>query len=157
MTVSGTGMIGKPLPRVEDLRLVTGHGRFSDDVDRPGQTYAVMVRAPHANARIEEIDAADALAHPGVVAVLTGKDAAADGIGLIPHATVPSSPPDIQIPNTDGSEHFVPPHEVIPIERVRHVGEAVAAVIGETVEAARDGAERVAVRYTELPPIAAPR
>ena len=133
MTVSGTGMIGKPLPRVEDLRLVTGHGRFSDDVDRPDQTYAVMVRAPHANARIEQIDATDALAVPGVVAVLTGKDAAADGIGLIPHATVPSSPPDIQIPNTDGTEHFVPPHEVIPVERVRHVGEAVAVAIGETV------------------------
>ena len=157
MTVSGTGMIGKPLPRVEDLRLVTGHGRFSDDVDRPGQTYAVMVRAPHANARIEQIDATDALAVPGVVAVLTGKDAAADGIGLIPHATVPSSPPDIQIPNTDGTEHFVPPHEVIPVERVRHVGETVAVAIGETVAAARDGAERVAVRYTELPPIAATR
>ena len=56
MTDSGTGLIGKPLPRVEDLRLLTGHGRFSDDVDRPGQTYAVMVRAPHANARIDEID-----------------------------------------------------------------------------------------------------
>ena len=150
-------MIGRPIPRVEDLRLVTGHGRFSDDVDRPGQAYAVMVRAPHANARIEQIDAAEALALPGVVAVLTGKDAAADGIGLIPHATVPSSPPDIQIPNTDGSEHFVPPHEVIPVERVRHVGEAVAVAIGETVEAARDAAERVVVRYTELPAIAATR
>ena len=157
MTESGTGMIGRPLPRVEDLRLVTGHGRFSDDVDRPGQAYAVMVRAPHANARIEEIGTADALAVPGVLAVLTGKDAAADGIGLIPHATVPSSPPDIQIPNTDGTDHFVPPHEVIPSERVRHVGEAVAVAIGETVEAARDAAERVVVRYTELPAIAATR
>ena len=150
-------MIGRPLPRVEDLRLVTGHGRFSDDVDRPGQTYAVMVRAPHANARIEEIGTADAIAHPGVVAVLTGKDAAADGIGLIPHATVPSSPPDIRILNSDGTDTFAPPHEVIPLERVRHVGEAVAVVIAETADAARDGAERVAVRYTELPSIAATR
>ena len=154
---SGTGMIGRPLPRVEDLRLVTGHGRFSDDVDRPGQAFAVMVRAPHANARIEEIGTADALAVPGMIAVLTGEEAAADGIGLIPHVTVPSSPPDIKIPNSDGTEHFVPPHEVIPRERVRHVGEAVAVAIGETVDAARDGAERVAVRYAELPPIAATR
>ena len=150
-------MIGRPIPRVEDLRLVTGHGRFSDDVDRPGQTYAVMVRAPHANARIEEIDTAGALAVPGVVAVLTGRDAAADGIGLIPHVTVPSSPPDIRIGNSDGTDTFAPPHEVIPLERVRHVGEAVATVIGETVDAARDGAEQVAVRYVELPPIAATR
>ena len=150
-------MIGRPVPRVEDLRLVTGHGRFSDDVDRPGQAYAVMVRAPFANARIEAIETADALAVPGMLAVLTGEDAAADGIGLIPHATVPSSPPDIRIPNSDGSEHFVPPHEVIPRARVRHVGEAVAVAIAESVEAARDGAERVAIRYTELPAIAATR
>ena len=157
MNAQTTGMIGRPLPRVEDRRLVTGHGRFSDDVDRPGQAYAVMVRAPHANARIEAIGTADALALPGVIAVLTGADVAADGLGLIPHATIPSSPPDIAIPNSDGSAHFAPPHEVIPRERVRHVGEAVAVAIAETVDAARDAVERVAVRYAELPAVTATR
>ncbi len=157
MDTHDAGMIGRPLPRVEDLRLVTGHGRFSDDVDQPGQAHAVMVRAPHANALIEAIDARDSLALPGVIAVLTGEDAAADGLGLIPHATVPSSPPDITIANSDGSDPFVPPHEVIPRRRVRHVGEAVAVVIGETADAARDGAERAAVRYSLLPPATATR
>ena len=141
------------MPRVEDFRLVTGHGRFSDDVDRPGQAHAVMVRAPVGNARIEAIETAGALAVPGALAVLTGEDAAADGLALIPHATVPSSPPDIQIANSDGSEHFVPPHEVIPSARIRHVGEAVAVAIAETLDAARDAAERVAVRYAELPAV----
>ena len=150
-------MIGRPMPRVEDYRLVTGHGRFSDDVDRPGQAYAAMLRAPVANARIASIDPAAALALPGVVAVLTGEDAAADGLGLIPHVVVPSSPPDIHIPNTDGSEHFAPVHEVIPRARVRHVGEAVAAVIADTPDAARDGAERVDIRYEELPAVTATR
>ena len=132
---------------------MTGHGRFSDDVDRPGQAHAVMVRAPVGNARIEAIETAGALAVPGALAVLTGEDAAADGLALIPHATVPSSPPDIQIANSDGSEHFVPPHEVIPRARVRHVGEAVAVAVAETLDAARDAAERVAVRYAELPAV----
>ncbi len=157
MTQRPSGMIGRPVPRVEDFRLVTGHGRFSDDVDRPGQAHAVMVRAPVANARIEAIGTADALAVPGVLAVLTGADAAADGLGLIPHVTVPSSPPDIHIPNSDGSAHFAPPHEVIPRARIRHVGEAVAVAIAETADAARDAAERVVLRYAELPPVAATR
>ncbi|MDE0059623.1 MAG: xanthine dehydrogenase family protein molybdopterin-binding subunit [Defluviicoccus sp.] len=153
MDQRSSGPIGRPMPRVEDFRLVTGHGRFSDDVDRPGQAHAVMVRAPVANARIEAIETADALAVPGALAVLTGADAAADGLALIPHATVPSSPPDIRIANSDGSEHFVPPHEVIPRARVRHVGEAVAVAVAETLDAARDAAERVVVSYAELPAV----
>ena len=143
-------MIGRSIPRSEDYRLVTGHGRFSDDVDRPGQVFAMMVRSPHAHADIGTIDTAAALAVPGVIAVLTGRDAADDGLAVIPHNTIPSSPPDIAIPNSDGSPIFEPPHEVIPLDRVLHVGEAVAVVLAETLAAAKDGAELVAVDYRPI-------
>src|SRR5262245_38620221 len=81
----GTTGIGQPVRRKEDVRLVTGQGCFSDDVDLPGQAYAVMVRSPHAYARIASIDVAPALAMPGVVAVLTGRDLLADRVKPIPH------------------------------------------------------------------------
>ena len=148
-------MIGRSIPRGEDFRLVTGHGRFSDDVDRPGQAFARMVRSPHAHAEIGDIAIDAALAAPGVIAVLTGRDAAGDGLTTIPHITIPSSPPDIAIPNSDGSPVFEPPHEVIPLARVRHVGEAVAVVLAESEAAARDGAERVAVDYRPIDPVTA--
>ena len=150
-------MIGRSIPRSEDFRLVTGHGRFSDDVDRPGQAFACMVRCPHAHAEIGDIAFDAALAVPGVIAVLTGRDAADDGLAMIPHITIPSSPPDIAIANTDGSPVFEPPHEVIPLARVRHVGEAVAVVLAESEAAARDGSERVAVDYRPIDPVIATR
>lgn len=143
-------MIGQPVRRREDLRLVTGHGRFSDDVDMPGQAHAALVRSPHAHAAIEGIETGRAAALPGVAAVLTGRDAAADGLRALPHTVFPSSPPDVTIPNTDGSPTFAPPHEALPADRVLHVGEPVAVVLGETAAAARDGAERVAVSYRPL-------
>lgn len=143
-------MIGRPVRRREDLRLVTGHGRFSDDVDMPGQAHAALVRSPHAHAAIEGIETGRAAALPGVAAVLTGRDAAADGLRALPHTVFPSSPPDVTIPNTDGSPIFAPPHEALPADRVLHVGEPVAVVLGETAAAARDGAERVAVSYRPL-------
>ncbi len=148
-------MIGRSIPRSEDFRLLTGHGRFSDDIDRPGQAFAVMVRSPHAHAEILDIATDAALAVPGVLAVLTGRDAAADGLAAIPHNTIPSSPPDIAIPNSDGAPIFAPPHEVIPPARVRHVGEAVAVVLAETAAAAGDGAERVAVGYRPVDTVTA--
>ncbi len=148
-------MIGRSLRRIEDFRLVTGHGRFGDDVDRPAQTYAAMVRSPHAHAEIEGIETAEATALPGVVVVLTGRDAAADGLVPLPHKTFPSSPPDITIANTDGTPIFEPPHEALPAKRVRHVGEPVAVVIGRTAEAAADGAERVTVAWRPLAAVTA--
>ncbi len=92
-------MIGKSIPRKEDRRLLTGRGRFSDDINILGQAHAAMVRSPHAHARIKGIDAAAALAAPGVIAVLTGADATADGLAGITHNPLHSSPPDIAIPN----------------------------------------------------------
>src|SRR3990167_3548743 len=86
---------GKPVPRTEDARLLIGNGCYSDDFNLPGQAYASLVRSPHAHARIRRIDVAPALAAPGVIAVLTGEDAAADGLAPIPHRPVPSNPHEV--------------------------------------------------------------
>jgi carbon-monoxide dehydrogenase large subunit len=143
--------IGKPVRRKEDARLVTGAGCFSDDVSVPGQAYACMVRSPHAHARIRRIDGARALKIRGVLAVLTGADAEADGLTSIPHRPVPANPHEPQLGNRDGSAHFIAPHPPLPTDKVRMVGEAVAVVIAKTAAAARDGAEAVIVDYEPLP------
>jgi carbon-monoxide dehydrogenase large subunit len=143
---------GKPVRRVEDQRLLTGRGRYSDDFNVPGQVYACFLRSPHAHARIVAIDTAAALKVSGVITVLTGADVAADGLKPIPHRPVPANPYEPQLHNRDGSEHFVAPHPPLPIDnRVRLVGEAVAMVIAETPAAARDGADAVSVEYEPLP------
>jgi carbon-monoxide dehydrogenase large subunit len=144
---------GKPVPRREDARLLVGRGCYSDDVNLPGQAYACMVRSPHAHARIRGIEGAGALAVPGVIAVLTGRDAAADGLRPIPHRPVPSNPHEVRLRNRAGSEFFIAPHPVLPPDTVRLVGEAVALVIAETPAAAEDGAERVVVDYEPLPAV----
>jgi carbon-monoxide dehydrogenase large subunit len=149
--------IGQALRRKEDLRLLTGQGRYSDDVHMPGQAYAAIVRSPHAHAHIRAIDTAAARAMPGVIAVLTGADARADGLRPIPHRPTPGSPPDILLKNRDGSRHPLTPHAVLPADRVRFVGEAVAMVVADTVLAAKDAAERVAVDYEPLPCVTASR
>jgi aerobic carbon-monoxide dehydrogenase large subunit len=142
--------IGQAVRRKEDLRLLTGAGRYSDDVNMPGQVFAYMVRSPHAHARICAVETTRALALPGVIAVLTGKDVAADGLLPIPHSTPLASPPDILLMNRDGSPHPVTPHAPLPADRARFVGEAVAMVVAETVQAAMDGAECVEVDYEVL-------
>ncbi|MGH6671751.1 MAG: xanthine dehydrogenase family protein molybdopterin-binding subunit [Xanthobacteraceae bacterium] len=145
--------IGAPVRRKEDLRLVTGRGCYSDDFNFPGQAYAAMVRSPHAHARIRAIDVAAAGAMPGVLAVLTGVDAIADGLTRIPHLAAPGTPPDIVLKNRDGSPVQIAPHAVLPADRVRHVGQAVAFVIAETVAQAKDAAEKVTVDYEPLPAV----
>jgi carbon-monoxide dehydrogenase large subunit len=148
--------IGQPIRRKEDLRLLTGAGRFSDDVNLPGQAYAVFVRSAHAHARIRAIDTAKALAMPGVLAVLTSDDADADGIKPIPHAPIGVRPPaDIELKNRDGSPPGYAPHPLLAADRVRYVGEQVAMVVAETATAARDAAERVAVEYEPLAAVVA--
>ena len=143
--------IGDAVRRKEDLRLVTGRGCYSDDVNQPGQAYAAVVRSPHAHAAIRAIDASAARVMPGVLAVLTGQDALADGLTRIPHLAAPGTPPDIVLKNRDGSPVPVAPHSVLPIDRVRHVGQAVAFVIAETIAQAKDAAEKVLVDYEPLP------
>lgn len=143
--------VGKPIPRKEDRRLITGKGRFSDDFSMPGQTYAAMVRSPYPHARILGIDPSEALAIPGVLAVLTGEDILADGIEPIPHSPVPSTKFDVKLTAPGGGKPFIGPHYLLPADKARHVGEAVAMVIAETPALAVDGAEKVMVDYEELP------
>ena len=123
---------GRPVPRKEDARLVTGRGRFSDDFNLPGQAHAHLVRSPHAHARILSIEAAAALAVPGVLAVLTGRDAAADGLASIPHKPVPTNPNEFPLGGREGGRVLVTPHPPLAADVARFAGEAVAMVIAET-------------------------
>jgi carbon-monoxide dehydrogenase large subunit len=147
--------IGKPLQRKEDLRLITGKGRFSDDFSLPGQVWAVMVRSPYPHARIGAIDAAAALAMPGVLGVYTGADCLRDGLGPIPHNPVPSTKQDMKLSGPNDTPIFEGPHVLLPADKARHVGEAVAMVVAETRDQAQAAAEQVMVDYEELPFVAA--
>lgn len=136
--------ISQPAPRFEDTRLLTGRGRYVDDVDFPGQLHAYVVRSPYAHADIVSIDVADAAAAPGVHTVLTGKDYEADGWGSIPHVGPP-------VTARDGGDPFFPPFAPIPADRVRFLGEAVAVVIADSAAIAKDAADLVMVEYADLP------
>jgi carbon-monoxide dehydrogenase large subunit len=149
---SGSG-IGQPVRRKEDLRLVRGQGRYTADENLPGQAYAVMVRSPHPHARIKSIKTESAMASPGVIAVLTGRDFIADGLKPIPHKPWSQHPAEMPLANTDGSDAFTSPHYPLPNDKVRFVGEPVAMVIANTVFAAKAGAERVEVEYEPLPSV----
>jgi carbon-monoxide dehydrogenase large subunit len=146
---------GRPIPRKEDARLVTGRGRFSDDFNLPGQAHAHLVRSTHAHARVLSIDASAALAMPGVLAVLTARDALADGLVSIPHKPVPTNPNEFPLGGRDGARVHVTPHSPLATDTVRFAGEAVAMVIAETAAAAEDAAEAVRVVYEPLPSVTA--
>jgi carbon-monoxide dehydrogenase large subunit len=143
--------IGKPVLRKEDGRLLVGGGCYSDDVNLPGQAYACFVRSPHAHARVDRIDTTAALATSGVISVLTGADAAADGVKPVAHNPLTANPYEDIIKKEDVV--FVAPHPAMPADRVRFVGEIVAMVIADTPAAARDGAERVMVEWGALPAV----
>ena len=146
------GAIGQPLVRKEDLRLVTGQGRFSDDFSVDSETHMAIVRSPHPHARIAAVDADTAKAMPGVLAVLTGADALADGLKPIPHTPLPSTRYDMKLTAPDGSANaFFGPHHLLAVGRTRYVGEAVALVVAETKAQALDAAEAVEVAYQPLP------
>ena len=144
MAETQTG-IGAAVKRREDIRFITGAGRYTDDIDQPGQTYAVFLRSPHARATIGGIDTAAALQIPGVVAVHTGADLAADGIGDLPCGWL--------VKSKDGSDMLQPPHPPLAVERVNYVGEPYGVVIADTLQAARDGAEAVATEFSDLPAV----
>jgi carbon-monoxide dehydrogenase large subunit len=140
--------IGAAVRRKEDRRFITGRGRFTDDIDRPGQAYAYFVRSPHAHARIGRIDKSAALAAPGVLAVLDGDDVKAAGWGgLICGWMVKSK---------DGSDMKAGPHPMLAQGKVRYVGDHVACVVAESYHQARDAAELVEVEYEELPACVSP-
>ena len=144
---------GKPVLRKDDARLLVGGGCYSDDVNLPGQAYACFVRSPHAHARVGRIDTTAALATPGVLAALTGKDARADGVGPLKHSPMPGNPYEDMVRAADVA--FFAPHPPMPADRARFAGEIVAMVIAETPAAARDGAERVVVEWIPLPSVTA--
>jgi carbon-monoxide dehydrogenase large subunit len=139
--------VGQSVRRVEDPRLVQGLGRYSDDVSLAHEAHAAIVRSPHAHARVVGIDASAAREAPGVLAVLTGADLAADGVGTLPV--------DGTRKRRDGSPAFRPPRPALVRDRVRHVGDAVALVVAETPAQAADAAALVAVDYARLPEVAA--
>ena len=143
--------IGQPIPRTEDARLLTGRGQFSDDFCFPGQTYAAIVRSPHAHARITRIDATAAKKMPGVLGVFTGEDCLADKLGSIPHDPLPKTKFDMKLHGPGGGEIFIGPHLLLPADKVRHVGEAVAMIVAESQNQALDAAEAVHVSYEPLP------
>jgi len=140
MTTDG---IGAAVLRKEDRRLLLGAGRYTDDIQRPNQTYLHIVRSPHAHARIRAIRAESARAAPGVLAVLTGADLAAEKIGNLPTGWL--------IHSKDGSPMVEPPHPALAVERVRHVGDQVAVVVAETRDQAREAAALLEIDYEELP------
>ncbi|WP_374467088.1 xanthine dehydrogenase family protein molybdopterin-binding subunit [Ferrovibrio sp.] len=133
----------QPVRRVEDQRFITGKGRYTDDINLPGQVYGVMLRSPHAHAKILKIDTAAAQAAPGVLAVYTHADLKAANVGDLP-CTIP-------LKNRDGSMRADPPRPALADGMVRHVGDPVAFVVAETAAQARDAAEMIEVDYDALP------
>ncbi len=142
----GKFSLGQAVRRVEDQRFLTGQGRYLDDIRLPRQLHAVMLRSPHAHARIAGIDADAARTAPGVVGVFTAAEAQADGLGTLPQAR--------GLRNRDGSPIAKPPRPVLARDRVRHVGDGVAMVVAETVAQAQEAAELINVDYEPLPAIA---
>jgi len=153
--VAAIGAIGQPLRRKEDHRLLTGKGRFTDDFNMAEQAYAVMVRSPYPHARILQVDGARAGRMPGVLGVFGGADCLADGLAPIPHSPVPSTRYDLKLTGPGGGAIFIGPQPLLPMDKVRHVGEALAMVVAETLPQALDAAEAVEVEYEELPRVAA--
>ncbi len=141
--------IGQPVRRKEDFRLLTGRGSFADDVVLPRLAYAVMVRSPHAHARIVSVDKAAALAAPGALAVLTGADYVADGLGAIPHNAGLMVAPDVAV-RVRGSAPIATHDYPMPPDKARFVGEPVAIVVAATFEEAKDAAELLDIAYEPL-------
>ena len=149
--------IGKSAPRREDARLLTGAGQYADDFSLPGQAYAYLVRSFHPHAKVLKIDVTHAVSGPGVIAVLTGSDAATDGLKPIPHSPVPANPHEVPLRSRDGSVFFIAPHPVLAVDVVRYGGEPIAIVVAETLAEAMDAAERVELVYKPVAAVARSR
>jgi len=144
VTASALGQgIGAAVRRVEDARFLLGRGRYVADISVADELHCVLVRSPHAHAAIRTIDVTPARAQPGVLAAFSGADMAADNVGPMRAFWI--------IRSVDGRPMAEPPRFALARERVRHVGEPVAAVCAETLSAAMDAAERIVVDYAPLP------
>jgi len=135
--------IGARVERKEDARFLTGRGTYTDDINRPNQAYAAILRSPHAHAKIKKLDIAKAKRSPGVIAVFTGADLASDKVNGLPCGWL--------VHSKDGKPMVEPPHPALVTDRVRCVGDQVAVVIAESRAEARDAAELIEVSYEELP------
>ncbi len=138
--------LGQAVARAEDLALVKGAGRYADDVRLPNEATAFVLRSPHAHAALRRLDASAARRAPGVLAVLTGADVRADGLGDIPCM--------IPVTNVDGSPRGETPRPLLALDRVRHVGDPVALVVADSAQRAKDAAELIEVDYAPLPAVA---
>src|ERR1700674_1050870 len=145
--MSATG-IGASVRRTEDQRFITGKGHYTDDITRPGQAYAYFLRSPHAHATIKKLDTRKATKMPGVVAVLTGDDLAADKVGDLICGWM--------ITSKDGTPMKAGPHPALARGKVRHVGDQVAVVIANTLSQAKDAAGAIEVEYGVLAAVADP-
>jgi len=134
--------IGQSITRVEDLRLITGKGQYTDDLPALNAARMYILRSPYAHADIQSLDAEVARNAPGVLSILTGDDVAREGLGLMPCM--------IPITSRDGRERGETPWPMLAQNRVRFVGEPVAVVIAETLNQARDAAELIEVDYEPL-------
>src|SRR5262245_22291700 len=141
----GEFAVGQGVSRFEDPRLIRGGGRYTDDIKLAGMAHGVVLRSPHAHAKIKSIDVAAAKSAPGVLAVLTATDVKAAGYGDLP---VPAG-----LKRRDGSAMYRPRYPILAEDRVRWVGDYVAFVVAETIPQAQDAAELIKVDYGELPAI----
>lgn len=139
---------GKPVRRLEDPALVTGRGQFTDDLERAGQTHLVFLRSPFGHARIRSVDSAAARALPGVLAVYSGADLTAAGVKPMAN--------EVPFPRPDGTPGASAVRHALAVDRVRYVGEAVAAVVAESKQAALDASEAIVVDYEDLPAVVDP-
>jgi carbon-monoxide dehydrogenase large subunit len=137
--------LGQSIARREDRRFLTGTGRYTDDTVPDGALAVLFVRSPHAHARIAGIDREAALASPGVAAIYTAEDTAADRLGHLPAIS--------EIKDAAGNRHREPPHLPMPVGKVRHVGDIVAMIVAGTLDQARDAADLLVVDYEELPAV----
>jgi len=141
--------IGKPVRRFEDERLVQGHGRYAADHNHDGQAYLVTLRSPHAHARIVRIDTEAASRHPGVLLIRTGADYAAEGLAV----PLPQPPVLGRTSRLRGGRIITPPNRILPVDRVRYVGEPVAVVLASSAAAAEDAADLVGLDIAALPAV----
>jgi len=135
----------EPVTRIEDQRLLSGRGQYTDDIHLPGTAYAYVLRSPHAHARLCNVDIAAAKTAPGVLAILTGADVIADELGDMPCVA--------EVQNRDGTPRADTPRPILAKDRVRHVGQPIALVVADTLDAARDAAEQIDIDFETLPAV----
>lgn len=134
--------IGAAVKRREDLRFITGTGQYTDDLNQPGQVYAAFLRSPYPRARIKSINSTEAMALEGVLAIYTGQDTAADGLGDLPCGWL--------VKSKDGSDMVSAPHPPLAVTQVNYVGEPYGLVVAQSARIARDAAEMVETDFEEL-------